>query len=121
MRQQPPGPLFVVELGVVDRKSGGERLEQRRGLDHRFLLPVAFLVPERRPRHGLSGERLQLAPAIFQPRGEAQRREAVVPVVALDLGPKRFRDADRVAGLEPGLDLNERPRRRGQSTSRAKP
>ena len=32
---------------------------------------------------------LQLAPALFQPRGEAQRREAVVTVVVLDLGPKR--------------------------------
>ena len=50
---------------------GGERLEQRRGLDRRFLLPVAFLVPERRPRHRLSGESLQIAPALFQPLGEA--------------------------------------------------
>ena len=114
VRQQLPRPLFVVQLSVVDRQPGGERLEQRRGLDRRFLLPVAFLVPERRPRHRLSGESLQIAPALFQPLGESQRREAVVPVVALDLGPKRLRDTGRVARFEPHLDLNERPRRRGQ-------
>ena len=53
------------------------------GIDHRFPLPVAFLVPERRPRHGLAGEGLQFLPTLFQLRGKAQRREAVVTVVAL--------------------------------------
>ena len=114
VRQEPPRPLFAVELGVVGRQPGGERLEQRPGLDRRFLLPIAFLVPERRPRHGLAGESLQFLPALLQPRGEAQRREAVVTVVALELGPKRPRDTGRVARLEPRLDLNARPRRRGQ-------
>ena len=89
MRQEPPRPLVAVELGVVGRQPGGERLEQRRGLDHRFLLPVALLVPEHRPRHGLAGEGLQLAPALFQPRGEAQRREAVVAVVRVVCGRGR--------------------------------
>ena len=51
-------------LLAVRREAAGHG--RFRGLDHRFLL----LVPERWLRHGLSGESLQLAPAIFQPRGE---------------------------------------------------
>ena len=49
-----------------------------------------------------------------QPRREAQCREAVVLVVALDLGPKGVRNTGRVARLELHLDLDERPRCRGQ-------
>ena len=97
VRQQASSSLLVVELGGVDRQPRGERLEQRRGLDRRFLLLVAFLVPKRGARHGLSGESLQFAPARFQPRGETQRREAVVAVVAL--GWCSARQSRRATGL----------------------
>ena len=69
--QQPPPTLPVVQLRLVGRQPRHERLEQRRGLYRRFLLPVAFLVTARRPRHRLPRRGFQLAPAPFQPFRES--------------------------------------------------
>ena len=114
VRQQLPRPLLAVELRPVGRQARRQGLEQGRDLDRRFLLPVAFLVPEGRPRHRLSGRGFQLAPALLQPLGEAQRREAVVAVVVRDLGTKLVRRRGGVTRLEPHLETDERPRRREQ-------
>ena len=111
VRQQAAPALVVIQRGVVRRQPGGQRVEQRLDLGRPFPLLLALLLPERRPRHGLPGQVPELAPAGLQPLGEAQGRQAVVPVVTLDPGAQGVRRVVRRAGLQPRLEPDERPRR----------